>query len=210
MFGIKKFKQFLYGRHFTLITDHKPLTTILGLKQGVPPIAVARMQWWALLLSAYSYNICFRPTQAHENADGLSRLPLAAKTTIGDPEDTTVFNVMQIQALPISAAEIATATWKDPVLSKVLVCLRQGWPNQVQDALKPYWHRRYELTIEQDTILWGMRVVVPSKLQEQVLQELHQGHQGIARMKSLAWSMVHVPVSLPQCRWRGRTCPPAL
>ena len=37
VFGIKKFEQFLYGCHFTFITDHKPLTTILGPKQGVPP-----------------------------------------------------------------------------------------------------------------------------------------------------------------------------
>ena len=206
VFGIKKFEQYLYGRHFTLITDHKPLTTILGPMQGVPPIAAARMQRWALLLSAYSYSIRFRPTQAHGNADGLSRLPLTAETAVGNPEDTTVFNVKQIQALPISAADVATATRKDPVLSKVLVCLRQGWPNQVQDALKPYWHRRYELTIEQDTILWGMRVVVPSKLREQVLQELHQGHQGIARMKSLARSYTWWPKIDQDLEERAKGC----
>ena len=148
--------------------------------------------------------VCLFP-QAHGNADGLSRLPLTAKTTVGNPEDITVFNVMQIQALPISAADIATATQKDLVLSKVLVCLRQGWPNQVQDALKPYWHRRYKLTIEQDTILWGMQVVVPSKLREQVLQELHQGHQGIARMKSLARSYTWWP-KIDQDLERAKGC----
>ena len=43
VFGIKKFHQYLYGRLFTLYTDHKPLTTILGPNQGVPPIAAARL-----------------------------------------------------------------------------------------------------------------------------------------------------------------------
>ena len=68
----QKFHQYLYGRQFTLVTDHKPLTAILGSKKGVPSLAVARLQHWALLLSAYSYEIQFKPTQAHGNADGLS------------------------------------------------------------------------------------------------------------------------------------------
>ena len=41
VFGIKKFHQYLYGRRFTLITDHKPLTTILGPKKGIPSLAAA-------------------------------------------------------------------------------------------------------------------------------------------------------------------------
>jgi len=36
VFGVRKFHQFLYGRKFTLYTDHKPLTSILGPKKGVP------------------------------------------------------------------------------------------------------------------------------------------------------------------------------
>ena len=100
IFGIKKFHQFLYGRHFTVIMDHKPLTAILGPKRGVPPLAAARMQRWALLLSAYSYNIRFRPTQSYGNADGLSRLPLSDTHPVGNCEDPTVFNLAQLDALP--------------------------------------------------------------------------------------------------------------
>ena len=76
IFGVRKFHQFLYGRRFTLFTDHKPLTTILGPKKGVPPIAAARLQRWALFLSAYNYRIEFKSTTAHANADCLSQLPL--------------------------------------------------------------------------------------------------------------------------------------
>ena len=44
VFGVKKFHQYLYGRQFTLVTGHKPLTAILGLKSGMPSLGAARMQ----------------------------------------------------------------------------------------------------------------------------------------------------------------------
>ena len=73
VFGIKKFHEYVYGRRFTLITDHQPLTAILGPKRGIPTLAAARMQRWALLLTAYTYDIQYRSSKAHANADGLSR-----------------------------------------------------------------------------------------------------------------------------------------
>ena len=84
IFGISKF---LYGRKFVLVTDHKPLTTILGPKNGIPPMA-ARLQRWALKLS---YEIEFRCTQEHANADCLSRLPVTGSCTVGHtPEPTFI------------------------------------------------------------------------------------------------------------------------
>ena len=72
IFGIKRFHTYLYGRRFTLLTDHKPLTTILGPHNAIPTLAAARLQRWAIILSAYQYNIVFRRTEEHANADGLS------------------------------------------------------------------------------------------------------------------------------------------
>ena len=44
IFGVKRFHSYLFGQTFTLITDHKPLTTILGPKTGIPGVAAARLQ----------------------------------------------------------------------------------------------------------------------------------------------------------------------
>ena len=41
--------------------------------------------------------------------------------------------------------------------------------------------------------MWGIRVIVPKKLQEEVLKELHRDHQGIAKMKANARSYVWWP-----------------
>ena len=74
--SFKKFHIYLYGCKFTLITDHKPLTAILGPKTSIPTLAAARMQRWALILSAHPYEIYeYRSSSQHANADALSRLP---------------------------------------------------------------------------------------------------------------------------------------
>ena len=51
VFGVKRFHSYLYGRHFTLCTDHKPLLSLFSEHQAVNPQASARIQRWALTLS---------------------------------------------------------------------------------------------------------------------------------------------------------------
>ena len=118
VFGVKKFHSYLYGRKFTLVTDHKPLTIILGPKNKVPPLAAARLQRCALVLSAYSYDIEFRPTEAHGNADGLSCLPLSEMTSEGASSDAAVFNVSQLKSLPVTSQQLQAATRNDSILRK--------------------------------------------------------------------------------------------
>ena len=186
VFGVKKFHSYLYGQKFTLVTDHKPLTTILGPKNNVPPLAAARLQRWALVLSAYSYDIEFCPTAAHGNADGLSRLPLHDSKSEDVAPGVTLFNVSQLSSLPVTSQQLQAATRTDPVLSRILHCTREGWPTQPDDQIRPYWSHRHELTVEQECVLWGIRALIPKKLQSQLLQELHRDHPGISRMKAVA------------------------
>ena len=106
VFGLSKFYQYLYGRTFILQTDHKLSTTILGPTQGIPSLAAARLQCWTILLAGYSYQIRFHPTNQHCNADGLSRLSLKDKSPIGNPPDPIIFNISQVDALPVIVKEL--------------------------------------------------------------------------------------------------------
>uniref|UniRef100_A0AAV2KXD0 ribonuclease H n=1 Tax=Knipowitschia caucasica TaxID=637954 RepID=A0AAV2KXD0_KNICA len=69
VYGVKKFHQYLWGRKFNLITDHKPLLTLFGEHKGLPTMAAARIQRWAIILSAYDYHIIYRQSDKHGNAD---------------------------------------------------------------------------------------------------------------------------------------------
>ena len=89
---IKKFHNYPYGRKFILETDHKPLTTIFGSKKGIPVMAAARLQRWAVQLLIYNYEIRFRSKQCHANANGLLRLPLNQGCSLGHYDDLGIFH----------------------------------------------------------------------------------------------------------------------
>lgn len=44
IFGLNKFNQYLYGREFGLVTDHKPLVTIFHPKRGIPQFSANRLR----------------------------------------------------------------------------------------------------------------------------------------------------------------------
>eukprot|EP00118_Oscarella_pearsei_P019662 m.210275 g.210275 ORF g.210275 m.210275 type:complete len:281 (+) comp39743_c0_seq9:3016-3858(+) len=141
IFGLRHFHQYLYARKFTLITDHQPLVSILHQKKEIPKVAAARLQRWATILSAHRYEIIYRSSKDHMNADCLSRLPIPSEQA----EDVSSgaarrVNWSQMEFLPVTAADLATATSKDPVLAKVLLFMMQGWPERLEeDDLKPYF-----------------------------------------------------------------------
>ena len=191
IFGVKKFHQYIYGRRFTLETDHKPLLTILGPKSAVPTLAAARLQRWALILASHQYEVVYRKTSEHSNADGLSRLPADKATS---PEESEIFHFSYLDDLPVTAKQIASETRKDSVLCRVLQFVKCGWPQRVEEkSLQPFFNRRSELTVEQDCVLWGLRVVIPGLLQDKILEDLHADHPGMCRMKSLARSYLWWP-----------------
>ena len=78
-------------------------------------------------------------------------------------------------------------------LARVLQYVQQGWPTHGDPDLEPYSARRLELSCYEGCVLWGTRIVIPPPGREAVLMELHEGHPGISRMKSLARMYVWWP-----------------
>ena len=203
VFGVSRFHSYIYGGHFTLVTDHKPLLGLFDEDKPVPVQASARIQRWALTLATYQYTLRFKPTQAHANADALSRLPLSEKPVSVPIPAETILLLETIEASPISSTDIQKWTRRDPLLSRVLGLVENGWPDDHESdpALKAYRTRRAELSVQDGCILWGNRVIIPQPGRERVLQALHESHPGIARMKSFArafawWPNMDIDIEL--------------
>lgn len=190
IYGVRKFHQYLYGRKFILRTDHKPLVTIFGDKTGIPVMAASRMQRWAIILAGYDYSIEY--VRSDKNAaDALSRLPVGKEKQPN--EELTYLNFAQ-NFLPITRQMVQEGIRRDEILKKVVNFIQAGWPNDCKDNdLKTYFVRRNELYVDRGCIVWGYRLVIPTQLRETLLNELHVGHLGIVKMKSLARSIIWWP-----------------
>lgn len=86
----KYFRPYLYGRKFTLYTDHKPLTFALNLKD--PHHKLVR---WKLRLEEFDYEIRHRPGRQNVVADGLSRMPNETDELETAPEEINFNSIEQ-------------------------------------------------------------------------------------------------------------------
>lgn len=196
-FGVRRFSHYLLGRRFVIQTDHKALVTIFGTKKGIPAMAAGRLQRWSVYLSSFDFVIEHISGNNNVNADFLSRLPIK----IADPPEKKVgasylnFLAPQIDSI-IDKKTIKVETSKDSVLAKVLNFVRFGWPDDANkfDELKPYVSKKNELIIEENVLMWAYRVIIPSKLRNRCLADLHATHSGMSKMKARARSLFWWPL----------------
>lgn len=194
MFGIQKFHNYLIGRSFTIVTDHKPLLGIFDPKKPMPSMISPRLTRIALALTAHSYDIVYKPGSQIGNADGLSRWP---QPVPDEPEQELSEILLMAEApqdFPFDADQIAAETKKDKTLATVIHYIQRGWPAKVNDCnLRVYWLHRLELSLQDDCILLGCRVVIPPLFREATLRVLHSTHNGMVQTKALARCYVWWP-----------------
>ena len=95
----------------------------------------------------YEYTLKFRRTEAHGNADALSRLPLPVAPAKTETPPELVLFMEHLEDSPVMADHIRVWTRKDPSLSSVVQFLRLGWLMQSTPELHPYWSKRSELSL---------------------------------------------------------------
>ena len=89
--SVEKFKQYVYGQAFTILSDHEPLKFLTT--SDVPAPRLARLQ---KRLSIYNYTIEYRAGKKNGNADALSRMCEENSNELTESDDTIMINAMYL------------------------------------------------------------------------------------------------------------------
>lgn len=186
---IKKFHKFLFGRKFTVYTDHKPLIGIFG-KEGKNTLFVTRLQRYVMELSIYHFDIVYRPSAKMGNADFCSRFPLPENVPVAlQSEYIKSLNVSN--EFPLDHALIASESRKDPFLQQISYYMKHGWPQKLDRSFTNVYAQHQDLEEIDGCLLYQDRVVIPASLQKEVLLLLHKNHSGITKIKQMARRTVY-------------------
>ena len=94
---------------------------------------------------------------------------------------------------PVNVGDIKQETQKNECLKQVYDYYVNGWPKIRDERFNPYKKRESELSVKNKCVLWGSRVIIPTSLQNDVLNTLHDAHLGASKMKSSARSWLWWP-----------------
>ena len=134
LWACEHFHLYLYGSHFTVITDHKPLELLFNNPKATPP---ARLERWQLRLQPYSYIIKYKAGKDNP-ADYMSRHPIVGSTPHRSSRMAEEYvNFIVDNAVPkaMTLKEVQTETKKDSALCKVMQFLCAGhWQHPPHDT----------------------------------------------------------------------------
>jgi hypothetical protein len=196
VFGVTKFYNYTYGRHFELETDSAALVRIFGPNKAIPKMAAKRLQHYAIFLSAFNYKIK-HVKSCNNPADFLSRTPSTSDSNNKDSwhsicADAEISNMYHMQTCNIECLDyksIQEATKKDVQLAKIIRHTMDGWPDLMVDKdLIPFNNKKTEISFDRGCLFWGYRMIIPEPLRQAIISELHKSHFGTVRMKQLARS----------------------
>ena len=196
VFSVLHFKHFTYGRQVVILTDHKPLLTLMQKNLSHTSPRLARM-----LLQILDYNIVLRyqPGNKMYLSDFLSRLSshgaLDGDTIPGmdiQVHDVSCFNSINLVTIPVILRE----TERDPVLKLLKQYITDGFPAHSKScapAVRHYYSYRDDLSCVDGLILKNQQIVIPEQLRESVLLALHSSHMGICKSVARAKTSVFWP-----------------
>ena len=208
----ERFSEYLIGLAFRVETDHKPLVSLFGAKnlEELP----ARIQRFKMRLMRFTFTISHTPGKELTVADALSRAPTHSASAADEQlcQDAEMFVNTITTNLPATAQyllEIAKKQDEDKPCSKVKQFCKTGWPKQpkMPDSLKAYHSVSAELSVNNDLLMRGNRIVIPPTLRQDMLERLHEGHQGITKCRLRAQQSMWWPGLSSQLETLVSNCP---
>ena len=184
IWGMEKFHYFLYGKEFTLETNQKPLVSIYKKHMvGISP----RIQ--RLVVRSFPYQpfeVQYRNGVEIPLADALSRVTPLPMEEDGIQLPIIVVNLVTAN-IPYSSNKldnIHEETRKDPTIKVLMHYIGTGWPcecRRLPREFHPYWKFRKDLSVKDGLVTKNSRLLIPSTLRWKVLEQIHDGHQGIEK-----------------------------
>ena len=139
VWGIEHFHLYLFGKPFTLLSDHKPLIHILGTQASPKSKRQSlRLERWRLRLVTYDFTICYRKGDLNFS-DYLSRHPISSPPKTNYAEDFVNFIASHSIPNALNLSDIATATKEDKTLQNVISSVKtNNWSEKLCEQDKTY------------------------------------------------------------------------
>ena len=103
---------------------------------------------------------------------------------------------MSPEKITITLNDVHSAGQGDPVYQTLMSTIENGFPatRSLTDAsIRKFWEVRHRLHVQSNIIYMDKRLVIPSKLQKEVLENLHSANQGVTGMRKRANNSVYWP-----------------
>lgn len=205
-----KLEEYILGLpNVTLQTDHKPLVPIFSTKtlDSLSP----RLLRFKIRLARYSYNIVHVPGKDLLIADTLSRQPIepsADEERFPDAEEYINLLFSSYQASDARLQEILNEQQADDDFQVLVKYILEGWPvrEEVDSQVVQYWPERNNLSLVNGFLMNGNRLLIPKGLHKEILNRLHDGHQGITKTRRRAQDTVWWPGISKQIEELVKSC----
>ena len=131
-------------------------------------------------------------------ADALSRVTPTPVEEDGIQLPIVAVNLITSN-VPVSSTEIElihSESSKDPTFTVLRYYINLGWPSECRklpQELHTFWNYREDLSVEDGLITKGARLLIPSILRKRILEQIHEGHQGIEKCMLRAREAVFWP-----------------